>query len=106
MSPIERPATSAIACSAASIISLRKTRSRRIQGLHVLEHPRTEHRMKPAMGHQVNGTPEEFRQLVRQALDVPAEPRAWLELLEQIDVAAWSGLPRATEPKTSMRAMP
>ena len=49
--------------------------------------------MKPATGHQVNGTLEEFRQLVRETLDVPAEPRAWLELVEQINVAAWSGLP-------------
>src|SRR5450759_776440 len=102
------PSTNATAWTAAWIISSRSRTSRRIQGLSLRQYRCAQTLVQRRPRHQVDRPSEQLRQLVRQVLDLPAEPPTGLELIEDVHVTRRFGRPTChrTEYHQSGHAIP
>jgi hypothetical protein len=81
-------ATNARACSAASIISLIKRRSRRIEWSRVVQNLSPESRVDRPPRYEVDRPTEQGRQLIGEVVDLPAEASTWHCVVQQVEVAA------------------
>ena len=83
----------ACACSAASIISSRMARSRRIErlclGQHVVTHPT----MNGSTGDEVHSPPKNFGQPLRKILDLPPQTHTRFQRKQEINVAIRASIP-------------
>ncbi len=83
----------ACACSAASIISSRMARSRRIERLRFGQHMVTHPTMNGSTGDEVHSPPKNFGQSLRKILDLPPQTHTRFQRKQEINVAIRAGVP-------------
>ena len=83
----------ACACSAASIISSRMARSRRIERLRFGQHMVTHPTMNGSTGDEVYSPPKNFGQSLRKILDFPPQTHTRFQRKQEINVAIRAGVP-------------
>ena len=83
----------ACACSAASIISSRMARSRRIERLRFGQHMVTHPTMNGSTGDEVYSPPKNFGQPLRKILDFPPQTHTRFQRKQEINVAIRASIP-------------
>ena len=83
----------ACACSAASIISSRMARSRRIERLRFGQHMVTYPTMNGSTGDEVYSPPKNFGQSLRKILDFPPQTHTRFQRKQEINVAIRASIP-------------
>ena len=83
----------ACACSAASIISSRMARSRRIERLRFGQHMVTHPTMNGSTRDEVHSPPKNFGQSLRKILDLPPQTHTRFQRKQEINVAIRAGVP-------------
>ncbi len=83
----------ACACSAASIISSRMARSRRIERLRFGQHMVTHPTMNGSTGDEVYSPPKNFGQSLRKILDFPPQTHTRFQRKQEINVAIRASIP-------------
>ena len=83
----------ACACSAASIISSRMARSRRIERLRFGQHMVTYPTMNGSTGDEVYSPPKNFGQPLRKILDFPPQTHTRFQRKQEINVAIRASIP-------------
>ena len=83
----------ACACSAASIISSRMARSRRIERLRFSQHMVTYPTMNGSTGDEVYSPPKNFGQSLRKILDFPPQTHTRFQRKQEINVAIRASIP-------------
>ncbi len=83
----------ACACSAASIISSRMARSRRIERLRFGQHMVTHPTMNGSTGDEVYSPPKNFGQSLRKILDLPPQTHTRFQRKQEINVAIRASIP-------------
>ena len=83
----------ACACSAASIISSRMARSRRIEKLRFGQHMVTHPTMNGSTRDEVHSPPKNFGQSLRKILDLPPQTHTRFQRKQEINVAIRASIP-------------